>query len=100
MRQHRKRNTQVLHVLPAAGLYLRRLASGLDRALANPAADAAASSLAPNPGGAPGAGGIGTGRSAQQPRARTQFVHNMQVVRACPMYGYHSDEQLFIKVSM
>ncbi|GFH05757.1 predicted protein [Haematococcus lacustris] len=30
--------------------------------------------------------------------SKRQVVHNMQLVRAWPFYGYHEQERLFIKV--
>ena len=30
--------------------------------------------------------------------ARKQVIHAVQLVRAIPFYGYHPDEQLFIKI--
>jgi hypothetical protein len=29
-----------------------------------------------------------------------QRVFSVQLVRACPFYGYHSDERLFMKIIM
>ena len=33
-------------------------------------------------------------------RPSRQYVHNLIVVRGIPMYGYHPDERLFIKVML
>lgn len=36
----------------------------------------------------------------QQQRARRQRVHAVLLVRARPMYGYHSGEQLYAKIML
>ena len=94
----------------AASIFLRQLARGLERALR--------SSLA-RPGSEPGPDAEGGQRVTQQgpelgggpqthphseapglQRPERQYVHNMQVVRALPMYGYQPEERLFIKVML
>ncbi|GAX80194.1 hypothetical protein CEUSTIGMA_g7632.t1 [Chlamydomonas eustigma] len=41
------------------------------------------------------------GRSARQrPPGKQQFVHNTQIVKAIPIYGYHPKESLFIKIML
>jgi hypothetical protein len=85
----------------AAGVFLRQLARGLDKALRT--------SLA-RPG-MPEAGVEGDGGGGQavtpasaggppRPRPARQFVHNLQVVRARPLYGFHPEERLFIKITL
>eukprot|EP00955_Chlamydomonas_euryale_P112429 366130-Chlamydomonas_euryale.AAC.56 len=95
----------------AAAVLLRRLATGLDRAMAmsfsGPLVNASevTGEMGAGRGAAVGMrsehGEAGApGGPAPPSKARQQFVHNMQVVRACPMYGYYAEERLFIKVSM
>ena len=39
-------------------------------------------------------------RYSRPARGRQQYVYNMSVVRACPMYGFHPEERLFIKIML
>lgn len=81
---------------PAAGAYLRRLASSIEAALHLAAASSA-------PPGADAGGPHGGGGAQQQqgrPPARRQRVAALALVRALPMYGYHPEERPFIKVVM
>ena len=90
--------------VPAAG-YLRRLALGIDTAMRM-------SSLHLAPGGTVGGGGdigVGGGGGADAGgapggagvhRRQQAAVHNVQLVRGRPFYGYHEGERLYVKISM
>ena len=63
--------------------FMRRLAQGIEAV----AAEARKGGWA--------AGGQGQGQAWGRPQS---IVHNIQLVRACPFYGYHATDKIFIKI--
>ena len=51
-------------------------------------------------GDGPEAEAVAADLDARRPRGKQQYVYNLSVVRACPMYGYYPEERLFIKIML
>lgn len=91
----------------AAAHYLRRLALAINTAMnmsggmaATAAAAAAAQPFAANntTTAAAGANGAAQVQGDNSSRRRKQYVADLLLVKARPMYGYYAQEALFIKV--
>lgn len=75
-------NALTIHTPPPAHAAMRRLAAAIDTALATQ----------PPPEGEP--------PPEPEPHRPRQSVLSVQLVRACNMYGYHANEQPFIKIML
>jgi hypothetical protein len=80
--------------VPAAAVFLRRMALAIDTAMQLSSATAAAAAAAAGGGGGGGGAGAGPGAGGR----RKQHVQNLLLVRARPMYGYYPEDKVFIKV--
>jgi len=104
---------ECLHIHALAGVFLRRLAMGLDRGMrlshARPGMEAADTDAGNSQdvsrdrmrtAAASGSKPPIDPPEDSRPRPTRQFVHNLLVVRGVPMYGFHPKEQLFIKIML